>query len=57
MNRIKNILVFLALWAISYYFGVTLGAAYDNVWTGNDLVAIISGLAGIVYAFKAVHNV
>lgn len=57
MKRLKNILVFIALWVISYYFGSVLGAAYDNVWNGNDLLAIISGLAGMVYVFKAVHNV
>ena len=57
MKRLKNILVFIALWSIAYYFGVVEYAAYDNEWTGKDLVAIISGLAGMVYVFKAVHNV
>jgi hypothetical protein len=57
MKRLKNILVWVCLWCISYYFGVVEYAAYDGIWTGKDLIAILSGLGGMIYVFKAVHNV
>ena len=54
-NRIINLLMFALLWLISYNYGVVQGAAYDNVWNLDDAVAIISGLLGIWYFFKAVQ--
>ena len=57
MKRVKNLLIFIALWSIAYYFGVEEGAAYDNEWNYKDFLSIACNLAGIVYVFKAVHNV
>jgi len=54
-NRIFNLLIFIFLWTISYDYGVVQGAAYDDVWNLYDAVAIISGLLGIWYFFKAVQ--
>ena len=57
MKRLKNILVFIALWSIAYYFGQVEYAAFDNQWNGKDIVAMISGLGGLYYFYKAVMNV
>jgi len=51
MKHLKNILVFLALWAIAYYFGYTQGAAYDNQNNFKDFISIASALSGIVYIY------
>ena len=57
MKRIKNLLLFIALWSIAYYFGQVEYAAFDDVWNYKDFLAIGGGLGGMVYAFRAVHNV
>jgi len=54
-NRLINLLIFALMWLISYHYGVVQGAAYDDVWNVADAVAIISGLLGIWYFYKAVQ--
>lgn len=56
MKRFKNIIVFIALWSIAYYFGEVEKAAFDNVWNYKDLIAMLSGLSGMYYFYKAVTN-
>ena len=55
-DRIINIMCFIALWFISYYFGAVQGAAYDNQWDGLDIIAIVSGLGGMYYFYRAVNG-
>ena len=52
MIHFKNILVTAALLVVCYYFGYTLGAAYDNQNDYKDLLAIISGIGAIGYLIK-----
>lgn len=52
MKHVKNIAIFLAMWGISYYFGYHLGAAYDGVRDGKDLVSIIAGIGGLVWIYQ-----
>lgn len=52
MKHVKNILVFVALWSITYYYGSTLGAAYDGYTDYKDLLAIISGFSGLIWLYS-----
>ena len=52
MIHIKNILVAAALLVVCYYFGYTLGGAYDNQNDYKDLLALISGIGAIGYLIK-----
>ena len=52
MKHFKNILVAVALMVICYYFGYTLGGAYDNVNDYKDVISIISGISCVVWLIK-----
>lgn len=56
MKRVKNILVFIALWSIAYYFGEVENSAFDNVWDYKDLLAMFTGLGGMYYFFRAING-
>jgi hypothetical protein len=52
MKHVKNILVFISLWGICYYFGKIEGAAYDGFLDGKDIVCFISGIGGLVWLYS-----
>jgi hypothetical protein len=52
MNHFKNILVAVALMVICYYFGYTLGGAYDNTNDYKDILSIGCGIGSIIWLIK-----
>jgi len=46
MKHVKNILVFLALWSIGYYFGD------GNINDYKDAISIIAYLSGLLYLIR-----
>jgi len=50
MKHVKNILVFIILWSIGYYFGVE--STYQQGFQGTDLVSIIAFVGGLYWIIK-----
>jgi hypothetical protein len=52
MKHLKNLLVFIALWSIAYYFGSIEFAAYDSITDYKDFLAIGSALFGMYWLYR-----
>ena len=51
-NKIVTGVVLVVLLSICYYFGYTLGGAYDDVNNWKDLIAGVCGAGSVIWLIK-----